>query len=529
MSDRYDDEFENRLARELQSYADGGGAQVDPYAVADRAMAARRRGAARWFALAGGGAVLAGAVVLGLIYGGWRDDGVAGVPSVPPSVSAQASATPAPSPSAEPTTAPTARPSRRPAATAPPCATVECPPDLPILPGRYGEVLIDELDVWAAPGDDGSDELTLTAGSVVHVGETRLVGDDGWYRIQFQHFGGALEWLHGWLPGSVDGAPTLGVPEGPPPDPLAACVAQSAGDGWLVAYLDPSARQTCGMGVSVTLEGYLGEVEHAEQPIFSGEPAWLANEPELVLWSAVGPAADGFQIPVHIDPGSSVTYSEDILSDREGVEGTRVFVAGHFADAASEDCRREPRIPGFLPMSAEEQFLWCQQQFVADQIHVGDFIEPDLTDLDTCENLADGYRLNFPDAWYSNTDYDGIEGCRFFNPGPFVVTPGREAAGVAITVRRIDGGLGTFDHIDGPEELTIAGRPVTRYEVRGALGEGGVLPPWVRIYTYVIQLTDDEGGARLVFEASNGALGDYETNRAVLDAMVQTLELTGTE
>lgn len=672
MTDRYDD-FERRLASDLQAYADRGVTDVDPYAVADRALASgRRRPAVPWLALVGGGAVLVGAGVIGLSFAGWRDDRLAGVPSVPPSATAQTQVSCAdvgipgynvsvavlvyfscpdvPPPSVAAVVRPadanarleealvhlvrgptgderargytswfssetagmlesvsvedghviasfrdlrpiipnastsngarmllaelnatvlqfddvqsveyrlegscdafwtwlqsgscqivqngdppiygeaTAQP---PSPSASPCATDSCLTDLPIHPGQLAEVLVDGVALWSAPGEGEPEDVELPAGRGVHVAGTRLVVDEGWYRVQVPLNNGAGEWVYAWIPGTVDGSPTLGLRSQSHANPLESCAAQDAGGWVLVAGTDPIQRVTCGSGVSVTLDGYLGEAPHTEEPIFSGEPAWLANEPELVLWSAIGPAADGFMIPLHIDPESGVAYPDGILSDREATEGTRVYVAGHFADAASDDCRREPRVPGFLPMTAEEQVLWCRQQFVVDQIHVGEFIEPDLADLDTCENPDDGYRISFPDAWYSNTEYDEIGGCRFFNPGPFAVTPGEEAAGVAITVEVAPGDVGYFDHMDGLETLTVAGRPARRFEVRGAMGEGGMLPPWVRIYTYVVQLTDvPEGGLHLVIETSNGSLGDYDTNRAVLDAMVQTLELTRTE
>lgn len=410
-----------------------------------------------------------------------------------------------------------------PSPTAPPCATVECYPDLPVPSGRFGDTLVGGVPLWPSTSGGEPVDAGLHPGQLVQVYETRSDGGQDWYRVLVRLPRVPGEWVFGWLPATVDGQPTLARSQ-TYPDPFAACPDDPPA-GWLIAS-QPSILLLCAYGATVTLEGFLSEVEFPQQPIFSGAPAWLANEPTLVVHSAIGPAVTGVTLGLHINPASSVTYTPDMLSDREALEGTRLYVTGHVGDLASEDCRRAPRPPDFLPMTDDEQVRWCRQQFVVDQIHVGDFVHADLQDLDTCENPVDGYRISFPDAWYSNTEYDGVAACRFFNPGPFVVMPGVDAAGVAITVRRIPGNLNTFDFTEGFEEITAAGRPVRRYELHGALGEGGSLPGWYRIYTYEVQLTEDRTGETLVLSATNGALGDYAANRAVLDAMVENLELT---
>ena len=296
-------------------------------------------------------------------------------------------------------------------------------------------------------------------------------------------------------------------------------------DGWRVVGLDPAARVLCGAGASLTLEGYLGERLPAEDPIFSGEPDWLANEATLVLWSAVGPAVTGFELRLHIDPRSGVAYSDAILSDPEGSRATLVHVTGHLNDPASASCRRSPRIDNFLPMTETEQVMWCRQQFVVEQIHVGEFAEADLTDMETCENEALGYRVSFPDAWYTNTAYEGAPACGLFNPGVFAVAPGRPASGVAITVGGVPGAFGHLDPILSNQEVTVAGRPARRLEVGGGYGPAAASPAWARQYQYIVSLTDAWDGPKLIATTSNGGPGDYETNRAVLDAMMESLVL----
>jgi hypothetical protein len=280
--------------------------------------------------------------------------------------------------------------------------------------------------------------------------------------------------------------------------------------------------------VSITLEGYLGEARPLEELLFSGEPAWLADEPTLMLWSAVGPAAEGFQLPVHLDPSSAVMVASDLLSDREGSVVRPVHVTGHFGDPAAESCRRSPRLTGFLPMSEQEQRGWCRQQFVMEQVHAGDWIEPDLGDLDRCENTETGYRVRFPAGWYTNTAYaGGISACRFFNPGPFVVTAGRPAQGVAVDIGYVPAGsgIGRFSPPIWSEEVTVAGRPAVRAEWAGT-GQEGSQTTWALRYDYVVSLGDDRTtGPYLWASTTYGHAGEYDTNRDVLDAMMQSIEL----
>ena len=520
MSDRFADDFERALAERMVAYSDEVPQPADPYSVTDRAAApARRPQGGSLVALAAGAAVLLIALVIGLSFSAWRRDDVAGLPTDGPS--SVASSTPSESyPATVEPTGPAATPSPTPV----PCALVDCP-DLPIMPGQFGETTSDTL-VWAAPGQGDGMNVGLGPGLPVYVNDSRTVDGEGWYRIQFRLLVPPTEeYVLGWIPGSVDGASALRASEvysSPfrcPDDPVSA---------WVVASMEPAARTICGTGLfpmTLTLRGYLGELVRRANPIFSGEPAWLANEPELIVWSAVGAAAEGMQIPVHLDPDSGVTITDDVLSRREGSPATVVQVTGHFGDEASQSCRRSPRIEGFLEMTDDDHIGWCNQQFVVDQVHVGEWIEPDLGDLDTCQNADAGYSLSFPDAWYSNTEYDGIAACQFFHPGSFVTRPGVPPTGVAISVRYVSDAGHPLAVPLWSEETTVAGRPAVRSEWDGVT-EGRIGAPWFRTYEYLVHLGDDPTiGPYLRLATTNGA-GDYDTNRDVLDAMTETLVLT---
>lgn len=376
-------------------------------------------------------------------------------------------------PSESERTSPAASPTASPRA----CAVTPCPPNLPVFPGGFGETLV-ASPVWSRPGEGEPVDIGLQAGMGVWVSETLAGEAQDWYRIQAPLRSPApptFEYAFGWLPATVDGSPTLTklAPYSTGSDYGNACPDELS-SLWQLAGADPPLRAICGSDVSITLEGYFGEVREFEQPVFGGEPAWLADEPTLVLWSAVGPAAEGFQLPVHLDPGSPVTVASDLLSDREGSVVRPVHVTGHFGDRAADSCRRSPRLTGFLPMSEQEQQGWCRQQFVVDQIHAGDWLEPDLSDLDSCENAEAGFRVSFPDSWYTNTAYAGNSACQFFNPGPFVVTAGRPAQGVAVDIGYVPtgSGIGRFSSPIWSEDVTVAGRPAVRSAWAGTGQEG---------------------------------------------------------
>lgn len=150
-------------------------------------------------------------------------------------------------------------------------------------------------------------------------------------------------------------------------------------------------------------------------------------------------------------------------------------------------------------------------------------------DPDSCEDDSVGYRVAFPDTWWWNEPFESEIGpsanCRYFAPDFFdAATVSREQPipeGVAIFASVIGpgGGLGQVGDVVSSEELTVAGQPGTREEQEYA--PGGFLEPGGRIYRYVIEMPADR---QLVFTANN-RVGDFDDNRAVLDGMMETLEL----
>lgn len=141
-----------------------------------------------------------------------------------------------------------------------------------------------------------------------------------------------------------------------------------------------------------------------------------------------------------------------------------------------------------------------------------------------CANPDDGYAVAYPTGWHVNERVEGgesedVAACRFFSPDDFVVAPASQAAGIAVAI-----GV----QQDGPrasgEQTTIGGRPATRIESVAA--DGGFEPAGTQTYSYWIELGD---GTWLVASTSDGPnwVGDYEENKATLDAMMESLAFAG--
>lgn len=152
-------------------------------------------------------------------------------------------------------------------------------------------------------------------------------------------------------------------------------------------------------------------------------------------------------------------------------------------------------------------------------------------DRDDCENRADGYRVEFPDAWYTNTAIGDFEPCQWFSPTSYeVADPSEVPLAIAITIDLVDGDVGTINEIVAREDGIVGGtQTAVRWEERGAGAEGSEFPPSWRSYVYVVHLgPTPEAGPNLLIRTATDMGGDFELNRAVMDRMIATMELIGT-
>jgi hypothetical protein len=139
----------------------------------------------------------------------------------------------------------------------------------------------------------------------------------------------------------------------------------------------------------------------------------------------------------------------------------------------------------------------------------------------SCENLDDGYRVDFPAEWNTNAELGGVPPCSWFAPTEYQTGgPGEVPDEVAIEIFIIDGDRGYHGEISERQEGMVgATQPATRIEVT----DGDVTA-----YEYVVQLGRTlEEGPNLVARTSTEMGGDFDLNRAILDRMVATMEFIG--
>ncbi len=138
-----------------------------------------------------------------------------------------------------------------------------------------------------------------------------------------------------------------------------------------------------------------------------------------------------------------------------------------------------------------------------------------------CQNLDDGYQVEFPASWNVNAEFGDVPPCSWFAPTEYEGGgPGEVPDEVAIEIFVIEGTREYQLEIVDQDSGTIgATQPATRTHVRGND---------VDAYEYVVQLgPTPEEGPNLVVRTSNQMGGNYELNRAVLDRMMQTMEFIG--
>jgi hypothetical protein len=138
-----------------------------------------------------------------------------------------------------------------------------------------------------------------------------------------------------------------------------------------------------------------------------------------------------------------------------------------------------------------------------------------------CSNTDDGYSVSLPRGWYYNErveggDLEDVAACRFFGPEDFYVAPQAGIGGMAIAI-----GLGN----DGPPGemtpgTTVDGKPA--FVTETTVGEDGLEPAGTRHYDYWIEIGPDAWLVAGTSDAPN-FVGDYEENKAVLDAMMDSL------
>ncbi|MGH2418585.1 MAG: hypothetical protein ACRDFY_09655 [Candidatus Limnocylindria bacterium] len=150
----------------------------------------------------------------------------------------------------------------------------------------------------------------------------------------------------------------------------------------------------------------------------------------------------------------------------------------------------------------------------------------------SCENEALGYRVSYPADWFPNEEVvppddglDPVPACQYFGEAPMEIAPNAGVPpSVAIGFSRQPQAPppGTGDTVLTAEEVTVAGRPATVRELEASDQAAPFFQAGDRIYQYTVSLAS---GEFLVVSTDSTRDGDYEAHKAVLDAMMLTLEL----
>jgi hypothetical protein len=138
-------------------------------------------------------------------------------------------------------------------------------------------------------------------------------------------------------------------------------------------------------------------------------------------------------------------------------------------------------------------------------------------DRDECEDVDAGFRVQYPDAWWTNTPTGDTDGCTWYAPTSFEVDDPEEVPnGVVISIEIV------------PEDVYSDESSPSR--VDGIIGETQAA---ARVddgdeYVYLVQLGPPGQGPTLVARTAAEMGGDYELNKAVLDRIMATMEFIGT-
>ncbi|MGZ8481353.1 MAG: hypothetical protein ACXWWO_02730 [Candidatus Limnocylindria bacterium] len=161
---------------------------------------------------------------------------------------------------------------------------------------------------------------------------------------------------------------------------------------------------------------------------------------------------------------------------------------------------------------------------------------PVALQLSECEHTTGAYRAAVPEGWWVNPEFDDAElgsvsACRFFGPDDFEImsadryTPFPQ--GTAIWMEFLDEGcVGYVNPILDSRETTVDGYPARI----SRLAQGKLETNPEHTYEYVVTVTADaqcEGDGEYILAFTRRDLaGDYEENKAILDRMMESLQIS---
>ncbi len=147
-------------------------------------------------------------------------------------------------------------------------------------------------------------------------------------------------------------------------------------------------------------------------------------------------------------------------------------------------------------------------------------------DRDECTNPQDGYQLQFPEDWWTNTEIARFPACVWFSPTFYeVVDETQRPDEIAIEIFWVGGDYGWFTEEFSREDVAVGTQRGVRAEIAGTPDDAAN----GTTYLYVVQLgPTPEEGPNLVARTDTDMGGDYALNKAVLDRIMATIEFIGT-
>ena len=140
----------------------------------------------------------------------------------------------------------------------------------------------------------------------------------------------------------------------------------------------------------------------------------------------------------------------------------------------------------------------------------------------SCQNLEDGYEVEFPSDWNANAEFGEVAPCSWFAATEYDAGSGSSVPDeVAIEVFVVDGEREYGDAETSERQEGLIGSTQPAFRVRVTDGDD-------EAYEYVVQLGRSfADGPNLVARTDSSMGGDFELNRAVLDRMMATMEFIG--
>lgn len=208
---------------------------------------------------------------------------------------------------------------------------------------------------------------------------------------------------------------------------------------------------------------------------------------------------------------AACTPTADASPSAEPTTGEPTPSATPEATPSPEGSESPAETPSSTPIEGEGGFTF-ESNAEADALMVDRF---------DCQNLDDGYQVEFPAEWNTNAEIGGTPPCSWFAPTEYETgAPGEVPEEVAIEIFVIDD-----DRVhDGDERERAEGMiGATQPAYRVVVTDGDETA-----YLYVVQLGPTLAeGPNLVARTTTEMGGDFDLNRSVLDRMMATMEFIG--